>query len=153
MFLKCFYGIPYSFDLPIWSKIYQAVKMNNNWEIFFCVCVFICILLPKETEALLTGGGKKIYFFFFFCVFQCISITLATDATRPQVTSKYFVSLLSKGAEAFRHESADQAKQHNILSVNVTAKAASTGENGKNCFHIVAQIFVLQMYQLFCLTD
>lgn len=67
--------------------------------------------------------------------------------------AKYFSSLLSKGAEAFRHESADQAKQHSIILVKITAKAASIGENGKNCFHIVAQEFVLQMYQLFCLTD
>ncbi|OPJ84465.1 hypothetical protein AV530_015874 [Patagioenas fasciata monilis] len=60
---------------------------------------------------------------------HCISVTLATDATRPRVMAKYFSSLLSKGAEAFRHESADQAKQHNIILVKITAKAASIGEN------------------------
>lgn len=57
--------------------------------------------------------------------------------------AKYFTSLLLKGAEAFRHGSADQAKQHNIILVNITAKVASVGENGKNCFHIVTQVFVL----------
>lgn len=57
--------------------------------------------------------------------------------------AKYFVSLLLKGAEALKHESADQAKQHNIMLVNVTAKVASVGENGENCFQVVAQAFVL----------
>lgn len=57
--------------------------------------------------------------------------------------AKYFASLLLKGAEAFRHELADQAKQHNILLVNIAAKVASVGENGKNCFHTVTQVFVL----------
>lgn len=67
---------------------------------------------------------------------------LAADAIRPLVMTKY-VALLLKGTEAFRHESADQAKQHNMILVNITAKVTSVGQNGKNCFHIVTQVFVL----------
>lgn len=58
-----------------------------------------------------------------------LSVTLASDAIRSLVMAKYFASLLLKGAEVFRHELADQAKQHNIMLVNVTAKVASVGEN------------------------
>ena len=107
-----------------------------------CVYIYLYVLLPKETEALLTGGEKNPTFIFLlrFLGSFCNS---GTDAVRPPVMAKYLTSLLLKGAEAFRQELADQAKQHSITVVNVTAKVASVGENGKNCFHIVTQVFVL----------
>lgn len=45
-----------------------------------------------------------------------------------------------KGAEAFGHQSADQAKQHNTILVSIIAKVAFVGENGKICFHIDTSI-------------
>lgn len=45
-----------------------------------------------------------------------------------------------KGAEAFGHQSVDQAKQHNTILVSIIAKVALAGENGEICFCIDTSI-------------